>query len=727
MAKTRARASSRTRTQRFLLRYGWVLPVGAIAIGGGLLFLTYAFASIPLPRDIELVSSAEVYDANGRLIGTFSGEVRRFLIDTQELLKDKPFIGEAVVAAEDRDFYEHGGLSIRGIVRAAWANVTGGEITQGGSTITQQYVKNAVLHDPSRTVTRKVQEAILAVKMERRFSKKEILSFYLNTIYLGRGAYGIEAAARTYFDKHADELTLSEAAFFAGIIPAPESYQPDENKRGAIERRDRVLDLMVDAGYVSPGRAASATRQRLRLAKATEIRTRRQDAAYFMEWLRKKYLYPEFGNELYTRGLKIHTTLNLDMQDYAEEAVGSILPNPEDPEASLVSVTPRGAVRAFVGGRHFDNLRKARGFNFAGDFPGRHPGSAFKPFTLLTAIEENISPQSHFSGHSPMTIPDPECYTDGAPWEVDNYANASYGTLSLVEGTTNSVNTVFAQLIAEVGPDKVAENLEDFSFAPKNGEDEIEGNCSLALGAYDVTPLEMARAFSGFAARGSLPEIMPIRYITDSDGDCIKAYRPVDIECDDREGLASPRVADQNDVDVLTQVLTNVVSGGTAEAADIGRPVAGKTGTTQDNRDAWFAGYVPQLTTVVWMGYPVNKKGDETPLMQYCADPQLCKPVHGIEVTGGSFPAQIWAAYMSRAVANMAVEDFPEPEDLPDEIVNSPAPTPAPVPPPAEEESPAPSPKPSPSPPPSPTVEPSPSPEPSIVPTPTGGGREGDP
>src|ERR687892_357356 len=173
--RKKAKTRPRSKLQRALLRYGWVLPVGALLIGGGLLFLTYAFASIPLPRDIELVSSAEVYDANGRLIGTFSGEVRRFLIDTQELLKDKPFIGQAVVAAEDRDFYEHGGLSIRGIVRAAWANITGGEITQGGSTITQQYVKNAVLQDPSRTVTRKVQEAVLAVKLERRHSKKEIL------------------------------------------------------------------------------------------------------------------------------------------------------------------------------------------------------------------------------------------------------------------------------------------------------------------------------------------------------------------------------------------------------------------------------------------------------------------------------------------------------------------------------------------------------------------------
>ena len=258
--KRRAKAKAGTRSQRWLLRFGWLLPVAALLIGGGILGLTYAFARIPLPSEIELPSSAEVYDAHGRLIGTYSDEIRRFVIDTTELPE---YIGEAVVAAEDRDFYDHSGVSIRGIFRAAWANITGGEIRQGGSTITQQYIKNAVLQDPERTVTRKIKEAVLALKLERRYSKKEILGFYLNTIYLGRGAYGFEAAARTYFgyrarpDKPAaDQLTLGQAAYLAGIIPAPESYQPDENPGGAIARRDRVLDLMEEEGSISVGGGA---------------------------------------------------------------------------------------------------------------------------------------------------------------------------------------------------------------------------------------------------------------------------------------------------------------------------------------------------------------------------------------------------------------------------------------------------------------------------------------
>ena len=254
----RKKPQPKSKAQRFLLRYGWLLPVGAILVGAGILVLTYAFASIPLPQDIRLTSSAEVFDVNGKLIGTYSDEIKRFLIDTDKLLAKKPFVGEAVIAAEDRQFYEHNGVSLRGIARAAWANLTGGEVQQGGSTITQQYVKNAVLQDPSRTVTRKAKEAILAIKLERRYSKKQILGFYLNTIYLGRGAYGIEAAARAYFDTHAEDLSLKQMAYLAGIIPAPERYQADENPVGARERRDRTLTLMAEEGFISDERAERA-------------------------------------------------------------------------------------------------------------------------------------------------------------------------------------------------------------------------------------------------------------------------------------------------------------------------------------------------------------------------------------------------------------------------------------------------------------------------------------
>jgi penicillin-binding protein 1A len=687
-----------------------LLPVVAIIIGATVLGLTYAFARIPLPKDIELASSAEVYDAHGTLIGTYSGEVRRFILTEDELRKLPDFIGDAVVSAEDREFYKHSGVSVRGIIRAAWANLTGGAVQQGGSTITQQYVKNAVLQDPERTITRKVKEAVLAIKLERRYSKEEILGFYLNTIYLGRGAYGFEAAARSYFGylaneekgvSSAEQLTLGQTAFLAGIIPAPESFQPDEDPEAAIERRDRVLDLMESEGYITEAEASEAKDEKLKIAKGAEgsvVKNTR--AAYFMEWLRREYLYPEYQEGLFTRGLKIYTTLDLDMQAAAEDAVDTILTEPTDPQAAVVSVTPKGEVRAFVGGRDFDNVKKARGFDYAADFPGRQAGSSFKPFTLLTSIEENISPTSTFSGQSPYIVQDPECADpDGTLWDVENFGGASYGSMNLDQATTNSVNTVYAQLAAEVGPSAIADLLEKFDF-DRGGTDakrDIPAVCSLALGTLDVTPLEMARAYAGFAGRGALPEVMPIRFIENGAGDCIKAYRTDKgaEDCSEEERAKTDQVVEQNSVDVLSQTLTHVVQGGTATAANIGRPVAGKTGTTQNHANAWFAGYVPQLATVVWMGYPiVQTKADPEgyiPLMEYCSDLDLCRPVHGIEVTGGSFPAQIWAAFMSIAVEDMEILSFPIPSDLPDEVINS-APTASPRPTPTRSREPKPEP-----------------------------------
>lgn len=700
----------------------------ALVAGGAVLGLTYAFARIPLPDDIKLPSSAEVFDVNGKRIGSYFDEVRRYIVDTD---KFPEYIGEAVIAAEDRDFYDHSGYSLRGIMRAGWANVTGGEIQQGGSTITQQYVKQAVLRDPSRTVTRKLKELVLAIKLERRYDKEQILSFYLNTIYLGRGAYGFEAAARTYFGYSpgaertaAEQLTLSQAAYLAGIVPAPESYQPDDNPEGAIARRDRTLDIMVAEGYITQAEADEAKQEEIKIAKgALGSVVKRQRAAYFLEWLRRDFLYPRFKEELFTRGLKIYTTLDLDAQRAAEEAIATHLPNENDPQAALVSMTPRGEVRALIGGRDFTSVKKARGFDFATDFPGRHAGSAFKPFTLLTAIEEDVSMQSTFSGATPRIVTDEECETNGEPWEVENFEGGSYGTIDLQSATTSSVNTVYAQLIANIGANKVAETVEDFGFEPKQGEDEIPAICSLSLGAYDVTPLEMGRAYAGFAGRGALPEVMPIRYIEDSEGECIVEFRRTrGVECGDEEIVAPDQVAERNDVDVLNQVMTQVVTGGTATAANIGRPVAGKTGTAQKHANAWFGGHTPQLATVVWLGYPLEKRvtdepcdGDElpgeckkrfkvesyTPLMEYCSDVELCRPVVGdlgypINVTGGSFPARIWATYMTAATADMEPLPFPTPTDLPDEIINSPPPaSPAPAPTQtAEEEEPTPEPEP---------------------------------
>ena len=711
-----------------LLRFGWLLPLVTLFLGLGILLITYAFASIPLPKEVPLASSAEVYDRDGELIGIYSDEVRRFLVDTGELPR---YLKQAVVAAEDRGFFEHNGVSVRGIARAAWANITGGEIRQGGSTITQQYVKNAVLQDDAQTLSRKAREAILAVKLERRFSKRQILGFYLNTIYLGRSTYGIEAAARSYFDKHASELTLPEAAYVVGIIPSPESYQADENPRIARDRRNQVLQLMAQQDYISAKRADRASRGPVKLASGALGRIKHQQAAYFMEWLRREYLYPKYGNRLYTGGLKIHTTLDLDMQHYAEEAISGTLTEPHDPQAALVSMTPSGALRAFVGGTNYTSVKKARGFNYASSLPGRQAGSSFKPFTLLAAIEQGISPRSYFPGGSPATVTDPACAdADGGPWQPENYGGAAYGTITLDEATTNSVNTVYAQLVAEIGPGALADRLGRFEFdrTGTGSRRTIAPNCSLALGTLDVTPLEMARAYAAFAGRGVLPEVEPIRYVTDSNDRCLDVFREgEDRRCMEHSALERRRVADQRAVDVLNQTLTHVVEGGTATAAAIGRPVAGKTGTTQDNVDAWFAGHVPQLATVVWMGYPARPRpgggGLEVPQMGFCAPDEFCKPVHGIEVTGGSFPAEIWAAYMARATQDLPIEPFPVAVDT-GSVLNPPPPpepTPSPTPEPSPSESPSPTSTPEPSPSETPSVTPTPEPSdtPSEEPTPT--------
>ena len=672
-----------------------MFPLGALLIGGAILMLTYAFASIPLPVDIPLKSATKVFDRDGELIGIFSGSERRFIIETDAFMPGgkKEFVGHAVLAAEDRDFFDHSGVSIRGIIRAGWANLTGGEVQQGGSTITQQYVKTAVLQDPARTISRKVKEAILAVKLERRHSKNEILGFYLNTIYLGRGAYGIEAAAEAYFDKPAAKLNLGQAAYLAGIIPSPESYQPDEDPDGAQARRDRVIDQMVAEGYITEDQAEKAKSKKVKLKGGSES-LKFQKAAYFMEWIRKDILEPEFGDDLYTGGLEIHTTLDLDMQNMAEEAVSSVLTEPTDPQASLVSMTPKGEVRAFVGGKAYTNVRKARGFNYAVDPPGHQAGSTAKPFTLLAAIEEGISPTSAFSGASPRIITEPAC---NPPWEVNNFGGSSFGTLTLDQATQSSVNTIYAQLVAEIGPEAVADLLKNFGF----GKD-IEPNCSLALGSIEFTPLEMARGYAGFASMGVLPTVTPVAYVLDSDGECIKEFVPSKIGCDKkvREKRAGERVVEENSAAVLTQILTHVVQGGTApQAALPGWEVAGKTGTAQNNVASWFSGYTSQLVTTVWMGYPIeeyegvdgrvkapedcpagtNFAGDSCvyqPRMGYICDiPEQCRPVHGIEVTGGSFPADIWAAYMIGAIEGETPVPFPTPTSMPTELVNPPPPT----------------------------------------------------
>lgn len=634
-------------------RFGAKISFSLFVVGAGILVSSYLVTSIPLPAQVDLTAAAEVFDRHGRLIGTYD-EVRRFIIDTHELPQH---VGDAVIAAEDRDFFDHGGVAYKGVIRAAVKNILGGKISQGGSTITQQYVKVALLQDPSRTVTRKLREAVLASKLEDRYTKEQILAFYLNTIYLGRGSYGIEAAARTYFDKRATELSLSEAAYIAGIIRSPENYQLDRNRNSAEARWRDVLAAMKEMGSISRREARRALVEPPRLAAGVDERAQKQQAAYFLEWLRRDHLEAMFGDCLYSCGLKIHTTLDLRMQRHAEHAVAEALGDKGDPRAALVAMSPGGEVRALVGGTNFHSSAAASGFNLATDFPGRHAGSAFKPFALAAALEEGISPVASFSGASPFTARG-GCGNERSGWSVSNYGGASYGYMSLGQATATSVNTIYARLMEQVGPRPLARVAKTMGFGREGTSSErtIEPLCSLALGSIDVTTLEMARAYAAFPAEGLLPEVRPITYVEDRTGQCLKAFVTSKRDCDDTIPPAPKRVMSAGSATAVTRILTQTVTSGTGAAADIGRIAAGKTGTSQNNTDAWFVGYVPQLVGAVWVGHPIEDDGT-VPQLRRCRK-RICRPVDGQDVTGGSIPAQIWATFMKGALRDIQVKNF---------------------------------------------------------------------
>lgn len=637
------------------IRYGLAVQVGVLLIGVGVLVGGYRIVSVPLPKEIGLPSAAQVFDREGRLIGTYS-KVRRFIIETDELPN---FVTEAVIAAEDHDYFSHHGFSPRAMVRALWSNVTSLGIREGGSTVTQQYVKNALLQDRSRTITRKLKEAVLAVKLEDRHSKKQILSFYLNTIYFGRGAYGIEAASRSYFDKHATALTVNEAAYLAGIIRAPEAYQADEHPGRARVRRDAVLEDMADLGYIGAGRADRIMARPVVFASGVEQRSRHVRAAYFMEWLRREYLYPRFGECLYTCGLKIHTTLDLDLQRSAERAVDDALDRPDDPEAALVALTPAGEVRAFVGGRAFSDAVAASGFNYASDLPGRQAGSALKPFTLLAAIEQGMSAGDVIQGSSPATIRSDACGDRRSKdWTVSNYDAVSYPPMTLARATAFSVNTAYARLISSVGPRSVARLVSRAGFGRHgtSGDRRIKPYCSLALGSLDVTPLEMARAYAIFQSNGVLPRVSPILYVEDDEGTCLFTSEAGEEECEEREDEATGQIASPSSVAAVDQALGDVVVSGTGRGAALDRfTAAGKTGTSQLNTDAWFAGYTGELVASVWVGHPAASDGKSVPQMRRCPR-SICRPVDGDDVTGGTIPADIWASFMNEAMAKLDPE-----------------------------------------------------------------------
>ena len=542
---------------------------------------------------------------------------------------------DAVLAAEDARFFDHAGYDLRSIARAALVNIRSGKVVQGGSTITQQYVKNTYFKEPNRTLERKARELRIAIELERRFSKRRILGLYLNTVYLGEGAYGIAAAAETYFRRRIPRLSLPQSALLAALIKAPAIYNPREHPERALDRRNYVLRRMAELGMIQRDEALSARSKGLGLSPRPPRLSIKQP--YFVEAVKREVLADERvgetaarrENELYRGGLQIRTTLRPRMQKAAEEAVASVLDRPGDPEAALVAIEPStGRIVAMVGGRDWDHSQVNLALGSAGGGSGRQPGSSFKPIVVAAALETGVSIDARYeSSSAAFELP------DGTTWSVHNSEGGGSGPIPIYEALVRSVNGVFARLVLQLGPDRVATQAGLMGVKAR-----LPTYPSIGLGASEVSVLDMATAYATLANKGTYIEPTTIEEIRLRDGDVLTP---------DQESI--PSVVSRGNLYLLTEAMQDVITRGTGTAASIGRPAAGKTGTTDDNADAWFIGFTPDLVAAVWVGYPQGR----VPMTN----------VHGITVYGGTFPASIWREFMLRALSNVPPTDFNLPRE----------------------------------------------------------------
>jgi penicillin-binding protein 1A len=552
--------------------------------------------------------NTKIYDSTGKkVLAILRGNENRVLVDYGDIA---PVMKQAIVAIEDRRFFEHRGVDLRAIGRALWADVSNQGVVQGGSTITQQFIKNTYVRN-QRSIARKLREAALAWQLEQQWSKKRILTAYLNTIYFGNGAYGVDQAALTYFGHHAKRLTLSEAALLAGLPADPSRYDPVTNPKAGRTRRRTVLQTMLELDSISLAQFKAADSEPI--PRKVQLQDTRGPGGYFANYVTQQLVDKYRTRGVYGGGLEVKTTLDLGLQKIGHRAIARWLKDEDGPAAALVAIDPRdGAVKAMIGG---SNFRESQ-FNLAVQGE-RQAGSAFKPFVLATALDNGISPQTTFVSQ-PTTI-----WIGDKLWAVSNYEDAYLGSTDLETATIQSDNSVYAQLTAMVGPRNVRRMAHRLGI-----KSELSGYFAIGLGAEAVNPLEMARAFSSFANGG--------RRIDGSlFGNRPRAIVSVAKDGERKQNKVVPRRAiDPEKAKLINQILQRVVTSGTGRKAALSdRPAAGKTGTTENYGDAWFVGYTPQLAVAVWVGYA----NELIPMLtEYEDDP----------VAGGTFPALIWKTFM---------------------------------------------------------------------------------
>lgn len=603
-----------------------VMAALVLVIIAGLMFgyIFAAYQSLPeVGNNMRPAVSSQVFDSQGKLITTLHSDQNRLPIDINKVPKN---LQNAFIAAEDNRFYDHIGVDPIGILRAVVTNLTNRGIAQGGSTITQQLAKNAFLSQ-DQTLKRKIQEAILALELERKYSKKEILEMYMNQIYFGRGAYGIQTAAHTYFGKDVGDLTLAECAMIAGLPKSPNYYSSSVNE--ATARKNVVVGQMEKYGYITPSQAEEAKKSSLDIKQKSTSNTP-DETAYFIDYVTQEIAQKYGDDALYKDGLKIYTTLDTDKQHAAVQAMRHLPETHTDdqgltqPQGAIISIDPKtGHILAMVGGRGQDSFNRA-------SMAVRQPGSAFKPFVYMTAMEHDMTPD---------TIMEDKKVEYGG-WSPHNADNSYQGRMPLWKALALSVNTVAVQLADKVGPSNVIANAKKLGITTlvEDGSPNDDNLASAALGGLTkgVTPLEMAAAYGAFANKGVYIKPTAIVKILDRNGNVLE---------DNSSDVQKTQVMSEKTAYEMTSMLEGVIARGTGTAASIGRPAAGKTGTTDDNHDAWFIGYTPDIVTAVWVG-------DDTGSQSLG------------EIYGGTVPAQIWHDYMASAVSGTSADDFDVPAGM---------------------------------------------------------------